>query len=305
MERLLKKEYRDQWILHSSRRLTGRDALEKLLEQTGSPGFSVEKNKVVVMFADMRGFTRISEGLQPEELITLLNAYLTSMIRAVNGQDGYVVQIQGDAILAVFSLPETRPDDPERSMLSGLTMLEQNERLNNRNLDVHPVINIGIGMHYGEVVTGLIGSPLKRSYTMIGDVVNTASRIEGLTKVLGFPILVTLDLKLALHEPGQYLFMPLGKYILYGKKEAISIFALLGAAGEDPQALHQTRWVRNAEEAFVFFENRDFDAAIKKFSELAHMTKISGFDYLVKQSYHFQKEPPGPEWEGSITLDNK
>jgi adenylate cyclase len=227
------------------------------------------------------------------------------MIRAVNSHEGYVVQIQGDAILAVFSLPKSRSDDAQRSILASLIMLEENNRLNDRYEDLYPSINIGIGMHHGEVVTGLIGSPLKRSYTMIGDVVNTASRIEGLTKMLGFPILVTLEVKSALAEKEEYLFMPLGKYVLYGKKDPISIFALLGAAGEDPHARHLQKWVEIAQNALTVFETGDFDAAIIQFKVLSQLTKISGFDFLVDQASNFIKDPPGLDWDGRIIILNK
>ena len=216
-----------------------------------------------------------------------------------------MVQIQGDAILAVFSLPESREDDAERSILASLIMLEQNDRLNDRYHQLYPTINIGIGMHYGEVVTGLIGSPLKRSYTMIGDVVNTSSRMEGLTKILGFPILVSLEVKSGVAANDNYLFMPLGKYVLYGKKEPMSIFALLGVAGEDPHACHLKQWVEMAQHAMVVFERGDFEAAIIQFRALADLTKISAFDYLIVQALNFIKEPPDAEWDGRIHVLNK
>ena len=257
------------------------------------------------MFADIRGFTQISEKMDPEDLIKLLNAYLSSMIRTVNLQDGYVVQVQGDAILAVFSLPTSHEDDVHRSLLTALTMIEENHRLNVRYLNQYPPMTIGVGMHYGEVVTGLIGSPLKRSYTMIGDVVNTASRIEGMTKILGAPVLVTGEIKSAQEETDRYLFMPMGKYVLLGKTEAISIFAVMCEKGPNPYAQRVQEWTKQSQQALELFEERAFTKAGLAFENLFSATGISGFQYLKEQAIRFQNHPPGAEWSGYIELYTK
>ena len=305
VESRLKQCSKSQWILHATRRLTGKRSVEKLLNKTGVPGFSVEKTQVVVMFADIRGFTKISEEMDPEELIKLLNTYLSRMVRTVNLYDGYVVQIQGDAILAVFSLPERQPDDVPRSILTALIMLEENRRLNVRFASDYPDIHIGIGIHFGEVVTGLIGSAVKRSYTMIGDVVNSTSRIEGLTKILGVPILVSEEVRSALRGDAPYHFLPMGQFIFYGRVEPVMIFALMGVHSQDPQGDTLQAWIGESTLAYRAFANKRFDEAFSIYQDLYEATGITGFQFLGSQAIHFKNNPPSANWSGQIELQTK
>ncbi|MDH3648908.1 MAG: adenylate/guanylate cyclase domain-containing protein, partial [Saprospiraceae bacterium] len=291
--------------LHTSRRLSGNKSFEALLEKTGQEGFSVEKNDVAVMFADIRGFTNISEGMDPQELVSLLNGYLSSMIRAVNMHGGYVVQVLGDAVMAVFTLPEDDRDEADRAAIAALIMVEENRKLNNRHAGRYPALRIGVGIHFGEVVTGLIGSALKRSYTLIGDVVNTASRIEGLTKILDVPILVTEEVGNAMEAKDQHLLMPMGKFVPYGREEPVSVYALLGLVGNNAASKKDAHCIKRAHEALTCFEARKFAQASKLYLELHKVTEISGFQYLAAQADHFQNKPPAKDWSGAIELQTK
>lgn len=151
-----------------------------------------ERRKVAVLFSDLRGFTRYGSALPPERLVRELNEYLDAMIAEVRAEGGVVDKYIGDAIMVVFGVPTTRPDDAARAIRTALRM--------HHALDAHNAaraahgldpLRQGIGVHFGDVVAGNIGTLDRLQFTVIGDTVNLASRLESATKDLGTPILVS------------------------------------------------------------------------------------------------------------------
>lgn len=153
------------------------------------------RKKVCVLFSDIRNFTSRSEGQLPEEIITLLNEYFSEMTQAIHNHEGTVDKFIGDGMMAFFGAPNPL-DCPERNALNAaqemLVRLEHvNTNLQSRGLEP---IAIGIGLHAGAVIIGHVGSTTRHEYTAIGDVVNTASRLEGLTKELQYPIICSAEI---------------------------------------------------------------------------------------------------------------
>ncbi len=151
-----------------------------------------EELEVTILFSDLRGFTSISEKMDAKSLVGLLNEYFTEMVTVVMAEDGVVDKYIGDAIMAVFGAPVPKPNDPVNAVRAAVKMRRAlahlNERLKGRGL---PELNTGIGVHTGVVVAGNIGSEQRMEYTVIGDAVNLASRLESATKELGAPILIS------------------------------------------------------------------------------------------------------------------
>ncbi|MCR9293279.1 MAG: adenylate/guanylate cyclase domain-containing protein [bacterium] len=138
---------------------------------------------VAVLFSDLRGFTRYSETLPPEELVEQLNVYLSEMVAVIDKHQGVVDKYIGDAIMAVFGAPDTREDDCDRAIAAARDLQCSLARLNVRRQAAGlPPLRQGIGVHYGPVVAGSIGTVSRASYTVIGDTVNLASRLESATK---------------------------------------------------------------------------------------------------------------------------
>lgn len=156
------------------------------------PGLEGEKVRLCVLFSDVRGFTTLSEGRDPKEIIALLNRYFDRMVPAIHAHGGTLDKYMGDGIMAHFGHPEPLENpcraafEASRAMLAALASL--NGEFEARGL---VPLRIGIGLHVGEAVVGHIGSKERHEYTLIGDTVNVASRVEGLTKEAGYPLLLT------------------------------------------------------------------------------------------------------------------
>ncbi|MCX5887839.1 MAG: adenylate/guanylate cyclase domain-containing protein [Deltaproteobacteria bacterium] len=172
------------------------EVVEKLLATGKQPNLGGEAVTVTVLFADIRNFTPMSESLAPQEVVELLNNYFTRTCEPILEQGGMVDKFIGDAVMAVFGSPAPHPDHARRAITAALAMTERASdfrawiarRFPDRGWqDFH----IGIGLHTGEVVVGNIGSPKRFEFTAIGDTVNTASRLESLTKELGWTIVAS------------------------------------------------------------------------------------------------------------------
>ena len=178
------------------------EVVDKLVASGKPPDLGGEALPVTVLFADIRDFTTLSERLRPHEVVEMLNAYFSRACEPILAEGGSVDKFIGDAIMAVFGSPAPHPDHSRRALRAAVAMaaLAQDfdawmaARFANRGL---PSFRIGIGLHTGEAVVGNIGSPKRLEFTSIGDTVNTASRLEGLTKQLGWTIVASRETVIA------------------------------------------------------------------------------------------------------------
>jgi len=186
-----------------------------------------EDLEVSILFSDIRSFTSLSETKMPSEILEFLNYYLTHMSEAIEAQDGIVDKYIGDAIMALFGAPIEQPDAADRAMKSALAMRDAlvvvNREFRKRGWDE---IRSGIGINTDIVVAGNMGSPNRLNYTVIGDGVNLASRLEGLTKEYGVPIIVSEAT--LLRAQGKYKTRSLGEVAVRGRTQPTPIFELIG-----------------------------------------------------------------------------
>jgi adenylate cyclase len=163
------------------RRYVSPQVVEEVLAGGGDLGAPVERD-VAVIFADIRGYTALTEGLPPRVLVEqVLNRYFTAMTEVLYSHGGTIDKFMGDGLLAVFGSPIARDDDVERALLAAVDLQRAFAMLSRRwKLDLKREIGMGIGVAYGRAVVGNIGSDQRMDYTLIGDVVNTASRLNGI-----------------------------------------------------------------------------------------------------------------------------
>jgi adenylate cyclase len=173
--------------------------LQEMLAGNLSPGVSGQTAEVCVLFSDIRNFTGLSESLTPEKVTELLTRYFDRMVTAVHHHDGTVDKFIGDGMMVLFGAPRALPDACGSSVKCAWEMMRSLDALN-AELAVEglPPLRIGIGINYGKVVVGNIGSTERHNYSAIGDAVNVASRLEGLTKRLATPIVMTETVKVRL-----------------------------------------------------------------------------------------------------------
>jgi adenylate cyclase len=192
-----------------------------------------EKLAVTVFFSDIRSFTSTAEKMAPEAVVEMLNEYMSEMVAIIEKYDGVVDKYVGDAIMAVWGMPEPSPGlDAEKALRACLEMREKLRELNQRRHERgHPPIEIGMGLNSGEVIAGNIGSPSRMEYTVIGDTVNTASRMESLTKEFNTDLLINETTLQLLPKPQDFLITEAREASAKGKSGKILIY---GCAGLSP-----------------------------------------------------------------------
>ena len=205
--------------------------MSKLLEEGRRPDLGGEALVVTVLFSDIRGFTTFSEKLSAHEVVEMLNAYFTRACEPILAQGGTVDKYIGDAVMAVFGSPVTHPDHARRAIKAAIGMAKEAaefeewmaKRFPNRGL---AKFGIGVGLFTGEAVIGDIGTPKRKEFTAIGDTVNAASRLEGITKDLKIVIAASESTYRAAGEGVQ-----IGKVepvLVKGRAEAINVYEITG-----------------------------------------------------------------------------
>ena len=183
-----------------------------------------ERRPLAILFSDIRGFTSLAEHLSPEAVATLLNQYFTEMVDIVFDHEGTLDKFIGDGMLALWGAPTTHPDDPDRAVRAAIAMQRTLASLNERwRGEARPTLTIGIGISYGEVFVGNIGSHRRLEYSVLGDTVNTASRL--CAQAGADEILVTGSLGQALKEPRR--LVKLDPLALKGKDEPTVVYRIL------------------------------------------------------------------------------
>ncbi len=261
----------------------------------------VGDNRVLaVLFSDIRGFTSIAESMLPDEMVNSLNRYFSVMVDIIMKRKGIVDKYIGDAIMAFFGAPVKHEDDAYQALLAALEMTEGLKDFNKEQAAAgKPSFHIGIGLNYGVVTVGNIGTEKKMEYTVIGDMVNLASRLEGLTKYYKQEIIVSESIVRKAKD--KLPFRLLDTVAVKGKKEGVKIFSAKSAlTPEEKEA-----WEIN-DVAFTHFYNREFKQAAELFKRVGSMIKEDyASELLYKRCSELLENPPAGSWNGIRVMDIK
>jgi class 3 adenylate cyclase/HAMP domain-containing protein len=262
----------------------------------------VGENRVLaVMFSDIRGFTTIAERMLPDQMVESLNAYFELMVDTILKHKGIVDKFIGDAIMAFFGAPVKHTDDAEQAVHAGLEMLTALESFNAQQLHSgRPAFQIGIGLNYGVVTVGNIGHREKKmDYTVIGDMVNLASRLEGLTKSYQVPFLISESVFRKVEK-----LLPcrqVDRVVVKGKENAVNIY--------QPKKSLQPREAQGWElygQAIRLYYDREFAKAHRVFkSVLGYLPEDSITREFLARCRSYAARPPAAGWTGAITLEAK
>lgn len=260
-----------------------------------------EKRDVAILFCDIRSFTNISENNKPETIVSFLNRYFTIMCTIIKKYGGTVDKFMGDAIMALFGAPVSYEDNCRRAVEAALEMREAV-----KSLDIDDLIlpagmkfDAGIGIHYGDVIVGSIGSEDKSDYSVIGDNVNLASRLEGLTKTYGSMILISQAVKNDIKD-ADFVYRHLDNVKVKGKEHPVFIYAVDSSLEDYPQSYRD-----NYDNAFSLYQKGIWTLAREYFQKALDIcNEDKAAKLMVSRCDDFIKNPPA-HWDGAIAYNTK
>jgi adenylate cyclase len=254
---------------------------------------------LTILFSDIRGFTKLSETLSAERVVKLLNTHFSEMAEVVFENNGTLDKFIGDAIMAYWGMPIKVENHASRSIKAALAMCTALARVNARLQDERlPTIDIGIGLNTGQAVLGNIGSDRKLDYTVIGDAVNVASRIEGLTKIYGVMLIISESTWLAMSEQRPCLLLDFVR--VKGKSEPMAIFSPLVNPNDDATTEQRNQQLANLSlRAFAYYQTQQWDQAEELYQQLEQATLRALY---LSRIAEFRRCPPPPAWDGVYTF---
>ena len=259
--------------------------------------------ELTVLFSDVRGFTTISESLTPEDLSVYINEYLTTMSLVIREQHrGTLDKYIGDAIMAFWGAPVADPQHARNAVLAALGMQSDAKALNERfKARGWPTFKIGVGVNTGVMRVGDMGSKIRKAYTVMGDAVNIASRLEGITKQYGADIIIGDGTRKLLSG---FVLREVDRVRVKGKDEPVTIYEPLGLEGQVDPARQDEIKIWN--QALRLYRQQDWDRAEVQLLNLRKMAPDSElYELFIERIAHHRAHPPGAGWDGAWTFETK
>ncbi len=279
------------------------DVAEQLLAG-GEDVLGGKSVNATILFSDIRGFTTLTEELGAQGTVSLLNEYFTIMVDCIQHEKGMLDKFIGDAIMAAFGVPFPHDDDEDRGVRAAISMLNELYKWNRiRMSHGQKTVDMGIGLNSGTIVTGNIGSPKRMDYTMIGDGVNLASRLESACKQYFARIIISEFTMKKLR--GDYIIREIDKVVVKGKTEPVAIYEVMDYYTEEtfPKL---TEVMDLFKEGMFMYRKAKWDKAVDSFKEAADKNPSDKLTRLyIERCEHLKESPPEGEWDGVWVMKTK
>lgn len=261
-----------------------------------------EMREMSVLFSDVRGFTTISESLEPKELTDYINAFLTPITKVIHDNRGTIDKYMGDAVMAFWGAPLEDKQHALHALNAAINIVERMHLLREEFAEKQwPEIHVGIGVNTGIMNVGNKGSEFRVDYTILGDAVNLGSRLEGLTKLYGVDIITSESTR---HEVPEFEYRELDRVRVKGKDKPVTIYEPLGLLENVDNA--ERKLLRQFHIGIKHYRDQNWDAAEREIFSLSQLDpdrKI--YKIYLDRIMHFRQEPPGENWDGCFTHTSK
>jgi len=298
----LTEEKSRKWITSVFGKYVSPVVIENLIKNPDKINLGGEKRNITLFFSDIRGFTSISERLDPEDLVRLLNEYLTEMTSIITKDQGLVDKYMGDGIMAFWGAPLDQTDHAEMACSSSLEMMDKLRELQKKwKKEGIPSFDIGIGLNSGDAIVGNMGSYSRFDYTAMGDNVNLASRLEGLNKIYGTNIIISENTYKIVKDKFESRKLDVVK--VKGKKKPILIFELL--SHKDKTSKKQQDFIKLYEAGLEFYFKKKWKESIKSFQASIKLIDDNASHVFIKRCQEFLNNTPPKDWDGVWEMQTK
>ena len=260
--------------------------------------------EATILFSDIRGFTTLTEQLGPQGTVALLNEYFTLMVDCLQKEEGMLDKFIGDAVMAAFGIPVPHDDDPDRAVRTAISMLTTLANWNVQRAGEGKLpVNIGIGLNTDRVVSGNIGSQKRMDFTIIGDGVNLASRLESACKQYGSKLLIS---EFTFHKlKGTYRTREIDLAVVKGKTKPVAVVEVLDFHNEESFP-HIVEALGLFKDGLAKYRGRRWDEATRLFREVLELNPKDKPSIIhIERSQYLQKNPPPEDWDGAWVLESK
>lgn len=278
------------------------ELVDEMSHKMNSINLDGEIREMTVLFSDVRGFTTISESMEPKELTELINGFLTPITEVIHNQRGTIDKYMGDAVMAFWGAPLEDPQHALHALLAAREMIERMKSLRQEfAARGWPEINIGVGINSGEMNVGNKGSEFRVDYTVLGDAVNLGSRLEGLTKIYGVDIITSEATR---HAVPEFEYRELDRVRVKGKDKPVTIYEPLDLLENVDKSIRKN--LKHFQQGLALYRSHKWDAAEREIFALSQAEpqhKI--YQIYLDRIVRYRNEPPPPDWDGAFNYTSK
>ncbi|MDM7949045.1 CHASE2 domain-containing protein [Hydrogenophaga sp.] len=276
--------------------------VEEMVKDPASYSMQATTRELTVMFCDMRGFTALSESMEPAQLQALLNTVFSRLTQVIREHRGTIDKYMGDCVMAFWGAPVDMPDHAAQAVAAALDMARAVDELNREHAaQVLPAIGVGIGLNTGAMCVGDMGSDVRRSYTVIGDAVNLASRLESLCRVYGVDVIASDSTRA---QAAGFVWQEVDRVRVKGKASSVTVYTPWGVGPDLPpaQAEEMQRW----NQALQAWRSQDWPACEAALAQLQRQNEKKVLYHLYAQRVASSEVLPiDPSWDGTTTFETK